>query len=426
MRCGFTPPSSSALPTGNGAASVATPKGSNCSSTAPRCGCRSRSVCTRGVCCATCSSKWPRRRGARRDRGAAIAGEMRHHRGPKTLTTVGGNSMRRVLIAAVLTLAALPTLAAEDDIVLRGMGSFHVGGRIAEVSGRPVREIVRIPGGPPSKLDPNCQFMVEQMYVQYFLPGHRRGKLPLLMWHGGGLTGVTYETTPDGREGWLNLFYVSDAVERGRAGFASPDVWPSEPIFLNYADPFERFRIGDGEGSWNADSAKRKVLPGNQFPVEAYDNYMKQTVPRWLSTDKAIVDAYVALVDKVCPCVLLLHSQGGAFGFKVAEQRPDKVKAIVAVESASAGDVGKAAALKNTPTLMLFGDYVDQHPRWATYKKIDLEYAAAIRAGGGTVDVINLPDIGIKGNSHMLMQDKNNAEIADVIQTWMVGKGLVE
>ena len=187
--------------------------------------------------------------------------------------------MRRVLIAAVLTLAALPTLAAEDDIVLRGMGSFHVGGRIAEVSGRPVREIVRIPGGPPSKLDPNGQFMVEQMYVQYFLPGHRRGKLPLLMWHGGGLTGVTYETTPDGREGWLNLFvrkgwdvYVSDAVERGRAGFASPDVWPSEPIFLNYADPFERFRIGDGEGSWNADAAKRRVLPGNQFPVEAYDN----------------------------------------------------------------------------------------------------------------------------------------------------------
>src|SRR5262249_12955564 len=144
--------------------------------------------------------------------------------------------MRHVLIAAVLTLAALPGLAAEDDIVLRGMGSFHVGGRIAEVSGRPVREIVRIPGGPPSKLDPNGQFMVGQMYVQYFLPRHRKGKLPLLMWHGGGLTGVTYETTPDGREGWLNLFvrkgwdvYVSDAVERGRAGFASPDVWPSEP-----------------------------------------------------------------------------------------------------------------------------------------------------------------------------------------------------
>ena len=165
------------------------------------------------------------------------------------------------------------------------------------------------------------------------------------------------------RKGWD--VYVSDAVERGRAGFASPDVWPSEPTFLTYADPFERFRIGDGEGSWNPDPAKRKVLPGSQFPVEAYDNYMKQSVPRWLSTDDAIIAAYVALVDKVCPCVLLLHSQGGAFGFKVAELRPDKVKAIVAVESATAGNLDKAAALKDTPVLMLFGDYVDQHPRWA-------------------------------------------------------------
>ena len=117
------------------------------------------------------------------------------------------------------------------------------------------------------------------------------------MWHGGGLTGVTYESTPDGREGWMNFFirkgwdvYNSDAVERGRSGFAPPDVWPVEPIFLTYQDPFERFRIGDGAGSWNADPAKRKLMPGSQFPVEAYENYMRQSVPRWLSTDKAIID----------------------------------------------------------------------------------------------------------------------------------------
>src|SRR5215475_11592362 len=209
------------------------------------------------------------------------------------------------LATSALALLLITATALADDIVLRGMGSFHVGGRVVEIHGKPVRDIVRVPGGPSSKLDPNGPYQVEQMYAQYFLPKSRKGKVPLLMWHGGGLTGVTYETTPDGREGWLNMFvrkgwdvYVSDAVERGRSGFASPDVWPSEPIFLNYADPFERFRIGDGQGSWSSDAAKRKVLPGNQFPVEAYDNYMKQAVPRWLSTDKAIVDAYVALVDK--------------------------------------------------------------------------------------------------------------------------------
>lgn len=339
----------------------------------------------------------------------------------------------RLVCAAALVFAAAPAPGADAPLSLRGMGSFHIGGRIANVAGKETRMIVRQPGGPASMLDPNGQFMVEPMYVQYFLPAERKGRLPLLMWHGGGLTGVTFESTPDGREGWLNMFirkgwdtYISDAVERGRSGFASPDVWPSDPTFLNYQDPYERFRIGEGEGSWNADPAKRRPIPGTQFPVEAYDNYMKQTVPRWLSTDEAVIASYVALVDKICPCALLAHSQGGAFGFRVAEMRPDKFKAIVAVESATAGVLANAPKLKDVPVLMVFGDFVDQHPRWAAFKKIDMEYAAAVRSAGGSVDWINLPEIGIKGNSHMMMQDRNNAEIADVIQKWLAGRGLVE
>ena len=61
--------------------------------------------------------------------------------------------MYRMLVGAAVGVIALTTAAAnEEDIVLRGMGSFHVGGRGAEVGGKPVREIVRMPGGPPSKL----------------------------------------------------------------------------------------------------------------------------------------------------------------------------------------------------------------------------------------------------------------------------------
>ena len=59
------------------------------------------------------------------------------------------------------------------------------------------------------------------------------------------------------RKGWDT--YVSDAVERGRSGFAIAGRLEGEPIFLTYQDPFERFRIGDGDGSWNADPAKRKA-----------------------------------------------------------------------------------------------------------------------------------------------------------------------
>src|SRR3989442_521495 len=231
-------------------------------------------------------------------------------------------------------------------MTMRDMGSFHVGGRDVEISGRPVKEIVFTPGGVPAKVDPNGTYSVEAMYVQYFLPAERRGAVPLLMWHGGGLTGVTYETTPDGREGWLTYFvrhgwdvYNSDAVERGRAGWAMyPDIFRSEPVVLAKANPFERFRIGQSLGSYSSDPAKQRVMPGSQFPVAAYDNFVKQNVPRWTTTDDAILRAYIAEIDKVCPCALLFHSQAGQFGFRAAQARPDKVKALIAVEPAGIGD----------------------------------------------------------------------------------------
>ncbi len=74
-----------------------------------------------------------------------------------------------------MALGVAPAMA-DDDIVLRGMGSFHVGGRVAEVIGKEVRMIQRQPGGPMTKLDPNGQYMVEQMYVQYFLPKNKKGQ----------------------------------------------------------------------------------------------------------------------------------------------------------------------------------------------------------------------------------------------------------
>ena len=127
--------------------------------------------------------------------------------------------MRRLGIALALSLAAGSALAqTKEPIQLRDMGSFHVGGRLIEIKGQPIREVVFTPGGVPAKIDPNGTYQVEQMYVQYFLPQSRKGKLPLLLWHGGGLTGVTYETKPDGGAGWVNFFirkgwdvYLSDA-----------------------------------------------------------------------------------------------------------------------------------------------------------------------------------------------------------------------
>ena len=332
----------------------------------------------------------------------------------------------------ILSVAAILAACTSAPYALRAMGSFHVGGRDVEISGKPVKEVVFTPGGVPAKVDLNGTYAVEAMYVQYFLPANRRGAVPLLMWHGGGLTGVTYETTPDGREGWLNYFikqgwdvYNSDAVERGRAGWAmSPDIFKGDPVFLNKANPFERFRIGQGLGSYSPDPEKQKLMPNVQFPVGSYDNFVKQAVPRWTTTDDAIIRAYTELVDRVCPCVILFHSQAGQFGFKVAQARPEKVKALVAVEPAGIGDPKQAAALKNIPTLAVFGDNIALDSRWPQIRKNDEVFFDAITKAGGRVDVLDLPKAGMRGNSHMLMMDKNNLQVAALIQDWLAKQGL--
>lgn len=151
---------------------------------------------------------------------------------------------------------------------------------------------------------------------------------------------------------------------------------------------------------------------------------MKQVVPRWTTTDAATIAAYTELVDRVCHCVVLVYSQTGQFGQKVAQARPDKVKALILVEPAGFGDPAKAAALKNTPILTIYGDYIDQDSRWPNIRKTQLDLNQKYIETDDSVDVINLPDVGIKGNSHMLMMmDRNNILIADLIEAWLKKKG---
>jgi pimeloyl-ACP methyl ester carboxylesterase len=332
--------------------------------------------------------------------------------------------MTKILLLGLVALAG----CSRGEIALRDMGSFHIGGREVEIAGKPIRELAFAPGGAPTTLDPNGTYLVESMYVQYFLPADRRGAVPLLLWHGGGLTGVTYETKPDGGEGWLTWFlkqgwdvYNSDAVERGRAGWAMyPEIFTTEPVFLPVGNPWERFRIGPSPGSY----ATRKTNPGTQFPVEHYESFVRQNVPRWTSNDAPTIAAYTALVDKVCPCVVLVHSQAGQFGYKVAQARPELIKALVAVEPASIGDAGQVARLAGIPALVLYGDFIEQDSRWPTIRSNGVAFADAVNKAGGKVEVVDLPKIGIKGNSHMIMMDKNSSEVAAYIQAWLERQGL--
>ena len=78
------------------------------------------------------------------------------------------------------------------------IGSLHIGGRPVTLSGLPRKELTFTAGAAPITVDPNGDFEVESMYVRYTRLAQPKARYPLLMWHGGGLTGVSFETKPDG------------------------------------------------------------------------------------------------------------------------------------------------------------------------------------------------------------------------------------
>ncbi len=342
------------------------------------------------------------------------------------------NTLSTSLPTALAALMLTAGCAGTAGLDVKEVGSYHIGGRQATLSGLPERDIVFSPGSPPLKVNPNGDFAVEQMYTRYTRLNHPKGTVPLLMWHGGGLSGVTYETKPDGQPGWEMFFlkagwdvYVSDAVERGRASWARyPEIFKTEPLFRTKKEAWELFRIGK---TYATDPSQRVAMPGTQFPVEAFDQFAKQGIPRWASNDVVTQAAYDQYVEQACPCVIVVHSQGGNFAFNAALKHPEKVKALVVVEPSGSPDSDKTnlGPLRDTPILWVWGDFVRDIPFWAgTYERQE-RFRAALNRAGGKGDLLELPTRGLRGNDHMMMMDRNSDQVAGLIQDWLVSRGLV-
>lgn len=315
------------------------------------------------------------------------------------------------------------------------IGSFHVGGHMVRLEGLPLRERVSTPGGPVHHIDPNGEIIVGQMYVQFVRLAAPKATAPLLMWHGGGMTGANWETTPDGRPGWQMFFlragfdtYVSDAVERGRASFAPfPQVYAGAPYFRTAMEAWEdTFRFGP-KGSWNADPALRRPFPGVRFPIDAFEAFLAQCVPRWGCNDVLTQAAYDELVARLDPGVIILtHSQGGNFGLTTASNMPGRIKAVISLEPSGAPDptVADAGRLKQVPHLFIWGDNWADNPFWVKSRPASERWRDALMAAGSDVTWIDLPARGITGNSHALMCDDNSDAIAGLVLDWMAARGL--
>lgn len=277
-------------------------------------------------------------------------------------------------------------------------------------------------------------FVHGQMYVHYVKLEKTLARYPLLLWHGGGLTGVCWESTPDGREGWQMYFlrqghdvYISDAVERGRASWAYCDeMYPNPPIFIHLEHVWKSFRIGP---SFDIDPRKRIQWPETQFPVSCLVEFLKQNVPRWAGTFSLAQQAYIDYLLKMKESVVIAHSQGAYMVLEALLKAPGTVKGLIMLEPSALYwpklDYKNIKALAKIPQLMVFGDYIETSEVWLNYIELLRGYSRAIQDAGGFVDWIHLPDRNIRGNSHMLMMDKNNMEIAEIVQKWMGGKGLI-
>ena len=183
--------------------------------------------------------------------------------------------------------------------------------------------------------------MVGQMYVEYMIPARRSHPYPIVMVHGGSQTGTNFTGTPDGREGWAQYFvrrgyavYVVDQVARGRSAHWSQMHGPVQPrahqfrrAALHRARALQAMAAGASPHAMAGQPASRAIpcsissTPRN-FPRSS-------SFPKQQELNR---DALVALLDKIGPAILLTHSQSGAFGWPVADARPNLVKALVAVE----------------------------------------------------------------------------------------------
>ena len=315
-------------------------------------------------------------------------------------------------------------------LVLKAQGSFFVGGEKSEQT-RP--EL----GG----LGPGGHIAVNQMYVRYMVPQGGEGNVPVVMIHGATLTGKSWETTPDGRMGWDEYFvrkghpvYVPDQVGRGRSGFnqavfnnvrAGSTPAGNLPTLLRFSDEvvWPNFRFGSKPGAPYSDS---------QFPVAAIDELAKQGVPDLsfggLPTPNPTLKALSDLASQVKGAVLMGHSQSGPFPLAAALLNPTAAKGLVLVEPgrcpANYTDE-QIKTLAAIPILAVFGDHRDTptgistRPSWQESFDSCQALIGRVKAAGGQAQMLNPPDSGIRGNSHMIMQDKNNLQIADLIVQWI-------
>lgn len=316
-----------------------------------------------------------------------------------------------------------------ESVKVISKGSYHIGGEKVTIAGSEPVESHFWPGGPKFIYDPNGDFQAGQMYVQYTRIENPVVPYPVCMIHGGGGSGALWESTQAGDPGWEFMFLqngfnvnVSDGVERGRSSWAQfPQINAGPPLFNSYAERWTTYRLGPKLGT---------SFEGSRFDAGKFDNFMKQQVPRWTTSNAMVQKAYDVYVDSMTDgCILLAHSQGGFFALNTLLEHHKNVKGVILVESSSTLDVNTTdvSCLKDIPFLFVFGDFLGKEYCSPEYTWVgEFAYEGTMRnlhkrllELGGDSTWLHLPELGIYGNTHALMTENNSRQIADLVCGWI-------
>ena len=339
----------------------------------------------------------------------------------------------------LLTLLALASCSSpRTGIVIERQGVFSSGGSVTA----PI----------PGDYDPTQNWMdptrkgttthVDHANTFYQIPADGNGH-PVVFLHGYGQTRTGWQATPDGREGWSDIFlrkgysvFLVDQPRRGAAG-------ATEYIVTDPGDVEDgKFKVG--EQAWYTHFRIGRVAPeryeGSQFPegTEAQEQFFSQMTPNTGNYDEPLFGKALSSVLSDVKAmtgqksIYITHSQGGRVGWATDA---DNVAAIIAVEPGFGPLPGSPEYQKfldaKVPMLFLFGDYIESGPAdiqstgfWQMVLSQCRGFAQQYNADGGDATVIHLPDQGITGNSHFMFQELNNAKIADIIADWLAKHNL--
>lgn len=351
-----------------------------------------------------------------------------------------------LIISLLFTLSACASLS--DDVrdstgplVIQKQGSFAVGGRVISTPGtfnnnKPTAE--------------GQTFHGDHLYAFYQVPQNAKA-LPIVMLHGAYQSARSWETTPDGREGFQTIFlrrgfpvYLVDQPRRGRAGNSTVastiEPTPFDQLF------FDQFRLGKWPDYFDNVQFDRKPETLNQF--------LRSVTPNTGPYDPGVIsDAVAALFDKTGPGILFSHSQAGGPGWLTAIKSVN-VKAIVALEpgsgfmfpegelpepmpsaagtlTAEAVPVADFEKLTRIPIIIYYGDNFPAEPtvergqdNWRVRLAMARRWVDVVNKRGGDAQLVHLPQVGIRGNTHFLMSDLNNLQIADLVSKFLTEKKL--